>query len=245
MKLQATEEMPPEVNGVRYKRRIKPGICCVYRCQRKARAKMKNAGKSFMCSKHAMERWRRENPMKAAYAQVKESARKREIPFKLSLEEFAGVVSQTEYLNSKGVKACNYHLDRKESDKGYELSNIQVLTAGANCAKVHAQNERRKANKRRASAGQVEWADDATLAVWAAEIGAVIEDGLFGECERCNGAYIWAQTFILHEAKICECCMPQAVNNHREAKAEAEFEAMMSKQAEIEESDWIDDSQFA
>jgi hypothetical protein len=82
-----------------------------------------------------MRQWRLNNPHKAAYSQVKESARKRRIPFCLSLDEFILIVLHTEYMDCKGRTRHCYHLDRINANRGYEWGTIQIITCTENVIK--------------------------------------------------------------------------------------------------------------
>ena len=101
-------------------------------------------GHHGICSKHIMRRWRKLKLEKAAYAQVKESARKRSIPFSISLEEFIKAVEGTDYLWLKGRSEGCLHIDRIEEDKGYEVGNIRVLVCSDNVAKSNSNRKKVK-----------------------------------------------------------------------------------------------------
>lgn len=104
--------------------------CMVVCCQRK---KEKDR---LICAGHRKQLYRLRNPLRAAYQESMNSARKRKIAFRLSFAEFAGVLEGTNYLEQKGIRAWNLHIDRIESSKGYEVGNVRVITASENCRKA-------------------------------------------------------------------------------------------------------------
>ncbi len=79
--------------------------------------------------------WREQNPLQACYNNLKSNAKRRSIPFTLTLEQFATFCYKTDYLKGKGRKSASYSIDRIDNDKGYTLDNIQVLPLGENSRK--------------------------------------------------------------------------------------------------------------
>lgn len=75
------------------------------------------------------------HPEMYAYRQVKESARKRGIPFKLTFEEFKEFDRQTGYVESKGKSSEDLTIDRIDSAGAYEMGNIRALTWIDNCTR--------------------------------------------------------------------------------------------------------------
>lgn len=82
-----------------------------------------------------MREWRLNNPLKSAYSHVKDSARKRRIPFSLTLGEFKEFCDASGYLDLKGWHAGCLHVDRKDHKLGYTKDNIQPLEATENAHK--------------------------------------------------------------------------------------------------------------
>ena len=80
-----------------------------------------------------MRRWRANNPHISSFAQLKTNANKRGIPFQLSLAEFRTFCDATGYIDKRGRFVGNFHVDRIDSLRGYEASNIQLLSATENC----------------------------------------------------------------------------------------------------------------
>lgn len=88
-----------------------------------------------LCHKCRSREHRANHPRGYAYSNLKSSAAKRNIPFKLTFEEFKEFLNGNEYLILKGRKRDMLHVDRKDHTKGYELSNLQTLSARENSQK--------------------------------------------------------------------------------------------------------------
>lgn len=84
---------------------------------------------------HEKRAWRQKNPVKSAYADKRHDAKRRNIPFSLTLEEFTAFAISSGYIEGKGHFGACFHLDRIDPQKGYEAGNIQVLTCSENTAK--------------------------------------------------------------------------------------------------------------
>lgn len=69
---------------------------------------------------------------------LKKSARKRGLPFTITLEYFKELVSQTDYMEKKGRKEGSLNIDRIDGSKGYEPGNLQVIEKEENLFKYYA-----------------------------------------------------------------------------------------------------------
>ena len=96
------------------------------------------------CSKCRNRKWRANNPIQYAYHALKDSAQKRSISFTLKFDEFKAWCEQTGYAAQKGVARLTDHCDRIKDDKGYEISNIQLLSEGDNVRKQRAREQEQK-----------------------------------------------------------------------------------------------------
>lgn len=106
------------------------GLCIVRSCRRPA------AKKSPLCSCHKMRIWRAENPLRAAFSNLRTNARKRGVVFALTLAEFEGFCERTGYLERAGrEQRSDLQIDRIDHTQGYTLGNLQVLTLTENAAK--------------------------------------------------------------------------------------------------------------
>lgn len=104
--------------------------------------------KSIRCSKCSMKQWRQDHPLEARFAWVKQCAIKRQIPFKLTIEQFSAFCDETGYLTSVGVNGMS--IDRIDPDKGYEVGNIRILPYQENCrlGAIHQHSNRRSGHVR-------------------------------------------------------------------------------------------------
>lgn len=77
-----------------------------------------------------------------SFNNLKKSARRRGIPFSLTIEQFRTFAARYDYLNRRGRSAESYTVDRKRSWEGYHAGNLQVLTNRKNAAKNIADRKR-------------------------------------------------------------------------------------------------------
>lgn len=73
--------------------------------------------------------------MWSKWRQLKDHAKARGIPFRLSLAVFVKFALQSDYLNRTGPTGTCLTVDRIENLKGYTPKNIQPLTRSANAMK--------------------------------------------------------------------------------------------------------------
>ncbi len=104
-------------------------ICAAYRCNKKRGAHSK------FCPKHHSRRQKEVNPEGYFYNLLKQNAKRRGKDFKLTRPEFAIFCAETGYLRRKGKNKNSASIDRIDLNKGYEISNIQVLTLRENSSK--------------------------------------------------------------------------------------------------------------
>jgi hypothetical protein len=84
---------------------------------------------------HHQRAWRAAQPMRAAYADLRDSAAARGIEFSLSFEDFERFAIASDYLRRKGPFADSLTVDRIDNLQGYVPGNIQALTRAANSRK--------------------------------------------------------------------------------------------------------------
>jgi hypothetical protein len=82
-----------------------------------------------------VQRWRKANPLRYAYQNLKGNAKRRGKVFDLTFDEFKQFAVKTEYIGKKGRTAESYHVDRIDPARGYTINNIQVLTNSENMRK--------------------------------------------------------------------------------------------------------------
>lgn len=112
-----------------FKQRPGHGLCHVRGCRNP------HYKRSRLCCKHMKQKWRAEHPVHAAWRNLQDSARKRRIPFTLTIIQFIEFAEATAYVDHKGVTKLCLHCDRIDPERGYEWDNIQVLTCSENSAK--------------------------------------------------------------------------------------------------------------
>jgi len=88
-----------------------------------------------ICNTCKMKKYRKNNPIKAAYFNLRCNAKRRGKKFDLSFEEFKTFAIETKYYKKKGIFSTSLHIDRIDETKGYSIDNIQTLTNSANVKK--------------------------------------------------------------------------------------------------------------
>lgn len=127
--------------GLTFRQKRTPGRCPVIRCRKAPRDIGTHPKSHQLCGSHHKEQWRLNNPVHAAYDNLRASARKRKIPFTLTLQHFTEIIAPTAYLTESGCTRYCLHIDRKVTTLGYVDGNIQVLTCTEN---VQKENEERR-----------------------------------------------------------------------------------------------------
>lgn len=87
------------------------------------------------CSTCRVKKWRKKNPVKYAYHNLKTSARNRNILFTITFEDFKEWCTKVNYIGRKGKGAEHYTVDRIHNDMGYHLDNIQIMKKRDNIIK--------------------------------------------------------------------------------------------------------------
>lgn len=106
-----------------------PSKCQVFRC------KANKANTGNLCHKHKMRLWRIRNPIASGFCKLRDRAKRRGIPFEITLPEYRQIVLSSGYLVRSGSFIGCLQLDRIDAKKGYTLGNLQVLTVSENAAK--------------------------------------------------------------------------------------------------------------
>lgn len=104
-------------------------LCQVKRCRNE------RAGRRKVCHAHHMSAWRKSNPDKSAYFNLKNHAKSRGIVFSLTFDQFLEIAIKSRYIDNKGCFADNLHFDRINPLLGYSVDNIQVISGSENCSK--------------------------------------------------------------------------------------------------------------
>lgn len=103
-----------------FKKHIIPGVCAVSRCTRKTHGRA-------LCSTHRSQKCRLQDPVKYAWQNLKTNAKRRNIPFTITLEQFRQWCHRVTYIGFSGRSADSWTVDRIHNDIGYHIDNIQVL----------------------------------------------------------------------------------------------------------------------
>lgn len=99
------------------------------------------------CSKCRNRKSRANEPIKYAFNSLKDSAKKRSIPFSLNFDEFKEWCEQTGYASQKGTVRLTDHCDRIDDERGYEIGNIQLLSERENIQKQRNREKQTKENE--------------------------------------------------------------------------------------------------
>lgn len=109
--------------------RKSPKLCSVLFCRNAKPAT------GCVCSRCLMRRWRANNPVVACFQTLCHNAKKRGIPVLMTVEQFTEWVQGTQYMELRGRSAHSLTVERRDATRGYELSNITILTNAANAVK--------------------------------------------------------------------------------------------------------------
>lgn len=86
------------------------------------------------CHKCITRKWRERYPLHDAFNNLRWSAKRRNISFTLSLEEFKTVAAKYDYINHRGKQAHSFTVDRINPLEGYHYNNVRFITNAANVA---------------------------------------------------------------------------------------------------------------
>lgn len=105
---------------------------CVTKYCRNRRAKKKNGYFLKMCWK-CRARWlKKHHPATYVLNMIRHSARKRKLPFTITLPVFKDFCAKTGYLEHRGSKPGDMTLDRIDWNEGYHIWNLQVISHAEN-----------------------------------------------------------------------------------------------------------------
>lgn len=81
--------------------------------------------------------WVEKNRVAKCWHNIKRSAKKRSLPFEISLSEFKELIKNTGYMQNKGRLSDDLTIDRDKPHLGYIPGNLIVMTKRANVKKYH------------------------------------------------------------------------------------------------------------
>jgi hypothetical protein len=93
--------------------------------------------KTKTCFKCASRRYRKKNPLRASYVTLKYNAKRRGKSFGLTFEQYKAFAVKAKLMTSSGRDAESYAIDRIDSNKGYTIDNLQILTNKQNGEKAY------------------------------------------------------------------------------------------------------------
>ncbi len=84
---------------------------------------------------HDHRAWRIRNPIRAAFATLRDHSVGRKLEFSLPFEDFSLLCIETGYIEGKGQSPNDLSIDRIDFRKGYVPGNIRVTTVSINSTK--------------------------------------------------------------------------------------------------------------
>lgn len=96
------------------------------------------------CWKCRARQLKERRPVTYVLNMLRHSARKRKLPFTLTVEQFEEFCRRTQYLERRGNKPGCLTIDRKDMNDGYHIGNIRVLEFTENSAQGADNTSRRK-----------------------------------------------------------------------------------------------------
>lgn len=82
-------------------------------------------------------KWVAKNRIAKCWHNIKRSAKKRDIPFLITLAEFKKLIKGTGYVENAGRLSNDLTIDRIIPTLGYTYDNLQVIKKGDNVRKYH------------------------------------------------------------------------------------------------------------
>lgn len=109
--------------------KAKRGLCSVKFCRRR-RARQRTT-----CLTCKSRLWRKANPIRALYINLKSHAKARGHEFTLTFAQWRAFCLRTDYHKLKGLEPDSLTVERKDEARGYHADNLTVLK--------HSENVRR------------------------------------------------------------------------------------------------------
>lgn len=116
----------------------RPGCCKVKGCRGRTKSGTSNGQFCRRCREH---RYKLTHPYAYSLNKLRNNAKRRGIPFDLSLEEWIMFCDLTGYVDAHGRGAEDLSVDREKDELGYTLSNIRAVTVSVNSRKWHLQQK--------------------------------------------------------------------------------------------------------
>lgn len=110
--------------------------CSTAYCRNKTISKHCSTCRSRVC--------RANDPVRSAFNNLKNNAKKRDILFTITIIQFREWCCKVTYIGFAGRNAESFTIDRKHNDCGYHIDNIKVMTKSANVKKYFSYDYRTK-----------------------------------------------------------------------------------------------------
>jgi hypothetical protein len=94
------------------------------------------------CQSCNNRKWRQKHPIKAAFNNLKQNAKRRGIWFDLTFQAFKRFCKDTAYVKLKGTGPDDMTIDRVIPAKGYVDGNLQMISKAENSIKQHTDKAR-------------------------------------------------------------------------------------------------------
>lgn len=101
--------------------------------------------KGNLCNTCRTRKWRKENPVRSAWINLRNNAKRRGVLFTITFEQFEQWCVKVKYIGFQGRNSDSYTIDRRHNDIGYHIDNIQVLKKRDNIVKYFHYDYRSKA----------------------------------------------------------------------------------------------------
>lgn len=96
-----------------------------------------------ICEKCRMRKHQKDNPLAYTFNCLKQNAKRRRVPFALSIKEWKQFCDVTNYLKLRGTFAQDMTVDRIVDSLGYVAGNIQMITRAENSKKQARDRKKR------------------------------------------------------------------------------------------------------
>lgn len=87
---------------------------------------------------HIQRRYVEQHPERAYFHHLRKSARKRDIEFTITFEQFCEFLNGKKFFGKTGLAADSLTIDRIEGNRGYIHGNLQIKTRSSNSQKYWA-----------------------------------------------------------------------------------------------------------
>jgi hypothetical protein len=94
--------------------------CSTPYCRRKATGSL--------CKTCQSRKWRKDNPVRSAWLNLRNNAKRRGVLFTITFEQFEKWCVKVKYIGFAGRNSDSFTIDRRHNGIGYHIDNIQVMS---------------------------------------------------------------------------------------------------------------------